>query len=76
VGDHAVGELIIPSEETRAAATIAALGAADFRVLAVDHGEPGLTTFPDDGRPADAAPGDRVVVFGPRRDLDTLHLAT
>jgi hypothetical protein len=76
VGDHAVGELIISSEETRAASTIAALGAADFRVLAVDHGEPGQTTFPDDGRPADAAPGDRVVVFGPRRDLDALHLAT
>ena len=72
VGDHAVGELIVPSEETRAAATIATSAAADLRVLAVDHGEPGQTTFPDDGRAADAAPGDRVVVFGPRRDLDSL----
>jgi hypothetical protein len=76
VGDHAVGELIVPSEETRAAATIAALAAADLQVLAVDRGEPGQTTFPRAGRQADATPGDRVVVFGPRRDLDALPIAT
>lgn len=73
VGDHAVGEIIVPLEDTRVAAVIAVLHSDDVRVLAVDRSRPGHIAIPDDRHPTDLAAGDRVVVFGPQRQLGSLR---
>lgn len=73
IGDRIVAEVVVPADEPRASDTIAALANDEIRTLAVDDGTPGGTTYPDDGRPAGAGPGDRIVVFGPRQILNPLR---
>jgi hypothetical protein len=54
---------------------LAIFASDDIDLLAIEHegefGEP-ISDEPD---PADAAPGDRLVVFGPRTSLEKLDFA-
>ncbi len=79
-GDRAIAAAVIPSEPARAERTIAVLTAPDVQVLSVEPSGPGPTTFPSQAFPSEMPsvelhPGERVVVFGPKRTLDDLRQA-
>jgi hypothetical protein len=75
VGDHAVAALIVPVDTPMAERVFSVLASDDIDLLAIEHeGEFGAA-ISDEPDPADAAPGDRLVVFGPRTSLETLQFA-
>ncbi len=79
--DRAIAATVIPSEPARAERTIAVLTAPEVQVLAVEPPGPGPATFPSLAVPSETPsvelhPGERVVVFGPKRTLDDLRQAS
>lgn len=77
-GDRAIAATVIPSEPLRAERTIAVLTQPDVQVLAVEPSGPRPPTFPSPAFPSerpsvDLHPGERVIVFGPKRTLEDLR---
>jgi len=75
VGDHAVAALIVPVDAAMSERVLAILASDDIDLLAIEHGGKFGAPISDEPDPADAAPGDRLVVFGPRTSLETLDFA-
>ena len=73
VGDRVIAALLIPKDPERSEPMIATLNDPGVRVLAVEPGEPGQPTFPDEAQPVVPRPGDRVIAFGPEQAFESVR---
>ncbi len=71
VGDDAVASLVLPSDPARSQATLAALTGSDVTLLAIEPAASASGSVTID--PSGAAPGDRLVLFGPQQALAPLR---